>query len=296
MRRDLKVKVGEVITHVDGVPSLSANAMGQLLRDRAGRQVRLRLRGEAGAERDVIVEPISAMEEMLLRYGDWERSRRLRVEELGGGKIGYVHLRAMGEEDWAQFAENFYPVFDRAGLIIDVRHNRGGNIDSWVLEKLMRQAWMYWQPRVGKPTWNMQYAFRGHMIMLCDENSASDGEAVCEGFRRLGLGKVLGVRTWGGEIWLSMSNDLVDLGIASAAELGVYGPEREWLIEGWGFEPDIVVENPPHATFVGGDAQLDAAVKHLLERIAEDPREVPPPPAGPDKRKDSAEGRRGGRP
>jgi tricorn protease len=129
----------------------------------------------------------------------------------------------------------------------------------------------------------MQYAFRGHMVVLCDEGTASDGEAFSEGFRRLGLGKVIGTRTWGGEIWLSASNRLVDKGIATAAEFGVYGPEGTWLIEGHGVDPDIVVDNLPHATFEGGDAQLDAAVKYLLEEIRTKPIPVPPPPGYPDK-------------
>jgi tricorn protease len=92
------------------------------------------------------------------------------------------------------------------------------------------------------------------------------------------MGRVIGTRTWGGEIWLSINNRLVDRGYASAAQTGVYGPEREWLIEGHGVDPDVVVDNLPHATFRGGDAQLDAAVKHLLEKIKKDPRPVPRPP------------------
>ena len=164
-----------------------------------------------------------------------------------------------------------------------MRHNRGGNIDSFILEKLLRRAWMYWKSRVGAPYWNMQYAFRGHMVVLVDENTASDGEAFAEGFRRLGLGKVIGVRTWGGEIWLSGANRLSDGGIARAPMNGVYGAEGQWLIEGHGVEPDIVVDNLPHATFGGQDAQLDAALAHLLAEIERDPRKVPPPPAYPDK-------------
>ena len=73
----------------------------------------------------------------------------------------------------------------RPPLGIDVRHNNGGNIDSWILEKLMRKAWFYFQPRVGRPTWNMQYAFRGHVVVISDQNTASDGEAFAEGLRRL---------------------------------------------------------------------------------------------------------------
>jgi tricorn protease len=166
---------------------------------------------------------------------------------------------------------------------VDVRHNRGGNIDSWLLGKLLRKAWMYWQPRHGLPFWNMQGAFRGPMIVLCDQLTASDGEAFAEGFRRLGLGKLVGVRTWGGEIWLSSSNNLADQGIATAAELGVYGPERKWLIEGHGVDPDIVVDNLPHATFEGQDAQLEAAIRILSDQIKEHPQPVPAPPRYPNK-------------
>ena len=104
-----------------------------------------------------------------------------------------------------------------------------------------------------------------------------------EGVKRLKLGTVIGTRTWGGEIWLSSSNVLVDRGIATAAETGVYGPEGIWLIEGHGVDPDIVVDNLPHATFLGKDAQLEAAIQHLKARIAEQPISTPRPPAYPKK-------------
>src|ERR1700722_18600314 len=129
----------------------------------------------------------------------------------------------------------------------------------------------------------MPYAFRGHMVILCDQNSASDGEAVLEGFRRLGLGKVIGMRTWGGEIWLSGDNRLVDNGIASAAEDGVYVPEGKWLIEGYGVDPDIVVDNLPWATFQGKDAQLETAIDYLKKQIAAEPTPATPAPQPPDK-------------
>jgi tricorn protease len=233
--------------------------------------------------RDVIATAMALDAEADLRYDDWEYSRRQLVEQMGKGDLGYVHLRAMGPGDIAQWARNFYPVFNRKGLVVDVRHNGGGNIDSWLLEKLMRKAWFYWQPRVGNPTWNMQYAFRGHVVVLCDERTGSDGEAFTEGFKRLGLGKVIGTRTWGGEIWLSFNNWLVDKGIASAAEVGVYGPEGKWLIEGHGVDPDMVVDNLPHASFSGEDAQLKAAIAELQEEIRRQPVAIVPAPPHPNK-------------
>ena len=283
-RTNVNVQEGDVIQTVNGVPALSARDLESLLRNQADKQVLLKVAPKAGgASRDVVVTPVTLARETAMRYDEWEYTRRLAVEKNGQKKIGYVHLRAMGPNDIAQWQREFYPVFDRDGLIIDVRHNNGGNIDSWILEKLLRKAWFYWQPRVGNPTWNMQYAFRGHVVVLCDQNTASDGEAFAEGFRRLGLGKVIGTRTWGGEIWLSQSNFLVDRGIATAAETGVFGPDGDWLIEGHGVDPDIVVDNLPHATFKGGDAQLDAAIKYLQDEIRRNPIPTPVAPKYPDK-------------
>jgi tricorn protease len=286
-RPGLDVAEGDVIESINGVGTLTVPDVYTLLRGEAGKQVLLRVKPKSAAvARDVIVVPSSVQVEDDLRYDEWEYTRRLAVEKAGQNKIGYVHLRAMSGGNMAEWTREFYPVFDREGLIIDVRHNSGGNIDSWILEKLLRKAWFYWKDRVGSPTWNMQFAFRGHVVVLVNERTASDGEAFAEGFRRLGLGKVIGTRTWGGEIWLSSSNVLVDRGIATAAETGVYGPEGQWLIEGHGVEPDVVVDNLPNATFLGQDAQLDAAVKHLLDLIKTKPVTVPPPPPYPIKRLD----------
>lgn len=280
----LGVSEGDVIQMVNGVPTLSVTDVEALLQNQAGKEVLLRVKTPgAAAGRDVVATPISLGAAGALRYSEWEYTRRLAVDAASHDSIGYVHLRAMGQNDIAQFERDFYPAFNRQGMIIDVRHNRGGNIDSWILEKLMRKAWMYWQGRIGTPYWNMQWAFRGHVVVLCDQWTASDGEAFTEGFRRLGLGRVIGTRTWGGEIWLSSSNVLEDRGIATAAENGVYGPEGAWLIEGHGVDPDTVVDDLPGATYRGQDAQLDAAIAYLRAEIKAHPTPVPPPPAYPDK-------------
>lgn len=277
------VHEGEVITSIDGVPTLSVPDARELLRGKAGTQVLLQVKPTKGDAREVLVTPISAEQDRNLRYSEWEYTRRLDVDRESHGAIGYIHLRAMGSGDIDQWARDFYPVFNRQGLIIDVRHNNGGNIDSWLLGKLLRKAWFYWQPRVGSPSWNMQDAFRGHIVVLCDQHTASDGEAFTAGFQHFRLGKVIGMRTWGGEIWLSFDNTQLDNGIATAAQMGVYTPDGKWLIEGHGVDPDIVVDDLPHATFTGDDAQLQAAIKLLQQEIKADPRPVPPHPPYPDK-------------
>ena len=282
-RAGVDVRAGDVIADVNGMPALSGPSLGALLRNTAGTQVRLRVKGAGGATRDVIVEPMTARAAANLRYNEWEYTRRLLVDSLSHGRIGYVHLRAMTSNDIAQWERDFYPVFNRDALIVDVRNNGGGNIDSWILEKLMRHAWMFWQPRTGAPYWNMQEAFRGPMTVLVNEHTASDGEAFAYGFRALGLGKLIGTRTWGGEIWLSSSNILADRGIATAAEMGVYGPNSEWLIEGHGVDPDVVVDDTPHQTFLGHDAQLETAVRTLMDQLAKQPPTVPKAPKYPHK-------------
>ena len=280
----LNIEEGDLITMINGVSTLSVPSPSKLLENQVGQQVLLQLKsGKSGKEYQAVVTPISQNQFQNLRYGEWEYTRRLTVDKESNDSIGYVHLRAMGSADFSQWVRDFYPVFNREGLILDMRDNRGGNIDSWILEKLLRKAWMYWKPRSGKPVWNMQYAFRGHIVVLCNQFTASDGEAFTEGFKRLGLGKVIGMRTWGGEIWLSFDNRLLDDGIASAAELGVYGPGGHWLIEGHGVDPDIVVDDTPHQTFEGHDAQLQEAIKYLMGEIKAHPVTVPPPPQYPDK-------------
>lgn len=278
------VAVGDVITAIDGVSTLTVPDPAVLLRNKTERQVRLSVRtGGRGDVRESIVTPVSQGRERELRYDEWEYTRRLAVDSMSNGRLGYIHLRAMGAANIAEWMREYYPVFNRQGLIIDVRHNNGGNIDSWLLGKLLRQVWFWWQPRTGEPYGNMPYAFQGPIVVLVNERTASDGEAFAEGFRRLGLGKVIGTRTWGGEIWLSSSNFLADRGIATAAEQGVF-MNGEWLIEGWGVDPDVVVDNLPVATARGRDAQLEAGVRALLDELARSPVTRPTAPPYPKKR------------
>ncbi|MFT4856295.1 MAG: tricorn protease [Algoriphagus sp.] len=281
---DLTISESDIITHIDGVAVMEVPDLYSLLRDKAGKQVRISLLTADGkAKKDQILKPMTAQAESNLRYNEWEYTRRLETEAKSDGALGYVHLRAMTESDISQWYRDFYPQFKKEGLVIDVRQNRGGNIDSFILEKLMREVFFYWKGRTGEPYWNMPYAFRGHLVLLVDEFTASDGEAFAEGFRRLDMGKAIGARTWGGEVWLSGSNTLSDNGIARAPMNGVYGEEGEWLIEGVGFIPDIEVINLPKATFEGKDAQLEAAIEHLKALIKADPRPIPQAPAYPDK-------------
>lgn len=270
---------GDLIVAVNGRLVSEANDIAELLTGQAGEQVLLTLKrsspgapGAAPAEREVkaVVKVVDATRNGQLRYGDWEEGRRAVVEAAGEGRIGYLHLRAMGPADIAVFAREFYAQFDRDALIIDVRRNNGGNIDSWIIEKLLRRAWAFWQPRYGKRNdVNMQQSFRGHLAVLIDERTYSDGETFAAGVKKLNLGTLIGMRTAGAGVWLNDNHTrLSDFGNARTAQYPLFAMgSGELLVENQGVEPDIVVENPPHATFEGEDEQLEAAIRILVGKL-----------------------------
>ena len=327
------LQVGDVIVGVNGESVMTVPDIHMLLRGTAGRSVRLEvLRLSSGVTTEVqganetttasrtdeapedgpevgadeatveavVTVPLSPSASSDLLYKAWEWKTEQLAEKLAaeaGISVGYVHLENMsGAKAEDAFARGFFPNYHKQGFILDVRHNNGGNIDSWVINVLQRKAWMYWQSRDfdvenGGLGWDMQFAFRGHLIVLVDEKTSSDGEGVTRGISELGLGRVIGTRTWGGGIWLSSDNHLVDGGIATAPEIGDYNDNFGWGmgIEQMGVEPDIVVDNDPHETFLGKDRQLERAIQELKEWIEQEPVVVPKPKT---KRKDMTMGDR----
>jgi len=274
----------DLLLAVNGRPVPRLAELAAALRQQAGQQVMLQLKRGSAAPHRTVVRPVAPARDAELRYRDWVETSRATVERAGGGRIGYLHLRAMGSNDIAGFVREFYAQYDREGLIIDVRRNRGGNIDSWVIEKLLRRAWAFWQPPQGAPYWNMQQTFRGHLVVLTDALTYSDGETFAAGVKALGLGPVIGTRTAGAGIWLSDRNRLADNGIARIAEFGQFDAQGRWLIEGHGVAPDIEVDNLPFATARGADAQLAAALDNLQQRLEAapvmQPAAQPIPPRG----------------
>ena len=278
------VRDGDLLVAINGQPVADAAALAAALANQAGRQVLLDLH-RAGASRKAVVVPVGAREEAGLRQGDWEWQRRAHALAASDGRIGYLHLRAMGGNDIATFAREFYANVEKDGLIIDVRRNNGGNIDSWIIEKLLRRTWAYWTYADGSVERNMQRGFRGHVAVLIDEKTYSDGETFAAGIKALKLAPLIGQRTAGAGIWLSDRNRLVDGGMARVAEFPQFSAEDgRWLVESIGVAPDIAVVNPPVATFNGGDAQLDAAISYLEEQLAKAPvpqlTPAPLPPRG----------------
>ncbi|MEP7705835.1 S41 family peptidase [Paraglaciecola sp. 25GB23A] len=260
---------GDIITAVNSMPINTLADLNMALLNQAGKQVLLDLK-RANESLKAIVIPGSARDDYMLRYYDWVTLNQQKVQKTDD-EIGYLHLRAMGSGDIETFAREFYAQYKKQGLIIDVRRNNGGNVDSWIIEKLLRRAWSFWQVRNGESFTNMQQTFRGHLVVLADQFTYSDGETFTAGIKALKLGTVIGKQTAGAGVWLTGRNSQSDNGMARVAEYPVFAMDGHWITEGHGIEPDIEVDNLPYATFNGQDAQLDAAIKLLKKEIKKNP-------------------------
>lgn len=271
-RPGVDVREGDVIRLVDGRAVASLADLRLALAGKAGQQVRLDL-VRAGTTLSAIVEPMTIQGLETANYLDHVEVKRAQTSTLSGGKIGYISLRSMGSSDISSFARDWFPQLDKPGLVIDVRGNNGGNIDSIIVAMLMRRAWAFWAKPdgTGTATTNMQNAYRGHVAVLIDERTYSDGETFAGAVKALGLAPLIGQRTAGAGIWLSDRNRLADNGGVRIAENAQYSIDGRWIVEGYGVSPDHEVDNPPAATFKGEDAQLRAAVALLEAKILREP-------------------------
>eukprot|EP00593_Proboscia_inermis_P006984 CAMPEP_0171309768 /NCGR_PEP_ID=MMETSP0816-20121228/19961_1 /TAXON_ID=420281 /ORGANISM="Proboscia inermis, Strain CCAP1064/1" /LENGTH=292 /DNA_ID=CAMNT_0011793529 /DNA_START=90 /DNA_END=965 /DNA_ORIENTATION=+ len=283
------LEIGDEIINVNGEHvGTTPGGLGYLLCGTAGQSVRLDVirnsdrsnlnNSEATKEQlsSIMVVPISKSAANNLRYSSWEYKTRVKAQTLARKSnftTGYIHLRDMESGGMDAFAKGYYPDYNKDAMIIDVRHNVGGDIDSWLLNILQKRSWLYFQDRAtdvtnGGVVWDEQFAFRGHLVVLIDEDTASDAETFSRGISELKLGRLVGTRTWGGGIWLRSDNKLVDGGIASAPELGTYNEKWGWGmgIENEGVVPDIWVDNDPRAAFDGSkDFQLEKAIEVLAD-------------------------------
>ena len=268
-RTEVDAQAGDIITAVNGNNIEDLAGLYSALQNQVGKQVLLDLLRNKKAIQTVVV-PSDHSAERQYRYQDWVSSNRAKVTQLDT-RIGYLHLQSMVGRDVGSFANEFYADQNKQGMIIDVRRNNGGNVDSWLINHLMRQAWMFWQPRNGTPYVNMQRAFRGHLVVLADERTYSDGETFTAAIKHFGIADVIGRQTAGAGVWLNNRNRQSDGGLARVAQSPVFDLQGNWVVEGRGVSPTIEVVNYPNATFNGQDSQLEAAIEYLQEKIANEP-------------------------
>ena len=280
----VNVKAGDYILAINGTPVSSLANLYQALIGTADKQVILRVNSkpsDAGA-RDVTVVPTA--NEGPLYYLDWVQKNIDYVTKKTNGDVGYLHIPDMGRPGLNEFTKLYFPQIRKHALIVDVRGNGGGFVSPLVLERLRRAFVMVGIARNGMPQPDPAHAFMGPMVTLINEFSASDGDIFPFRFKTLGLGKLIGKRTWGGVVGIRNSLPLVDGGNFFKPEFALYSKDgKEWIIEGHGVDPDIVVDNDPAKEFHGEDQQLDRGIQQIEEELKTKRYELPPVPPYPDR-------------
>ena len=277
---------GDYIIAVDGKSTNEMNDIYEALVNTVGKQVTLRLNSEpkeAGSRTTVV---IPTGDEQNLYYYNWVEENIEKVSKATDGKVGYLHIPDMGNGGLIEFVKYFYPQIRKEGLIVDVRGNGGGFVSPIVIERLRRQVAMIDVARNAAITLDPGGTIFGPKVLLTDEFAASDGDLVTYRFKQYKLGPVIGKRTWGGVVGIRGSLPLLDGGFLNKPEFSRYDLEgKEWIIEGHGVDPDIVVDNDPAREYAGTDDQLNKAIEVIKNEIQKNPQKLPPPPQYPDKSK-----------
>ncbi|WP_330461832.1 PDZ domain-containing protein [Streptomyces sp. NBC_00820] len=269
------VRPGDAIVAVGGHPVDPVTGPGPLLTGTAGKPVELTVSPAGGGEpRHAVVVPLA--DEEPLRYHDWVADRRAHVHERSGGRLGYLHVPDMQAPGWAQIHRDLRVEVAREGLVVDVRENRGGHTSQLVVEKLARRIVGWDLPRGRRPFSYPQDAPRGPVVAVANEFSGSDGDIVNAAIRALGIGPVVGTRTWGGVIGIDSRYRLVDGTLVTQPKYAFWMEGHGWDVENHGVDPDVEVVQTPQDWAAGRDPQLDEAIRLALEALETVPAKTPP--------------------
>ncbi|WP_406401692.1 PDZ domain-containing protein [Streptomyces sp. NBC_00879] len=270
------IREGAVLTHVDGRPVDPVAGPYPMLSAAGGTTVELTFRppeGEGPARRVAIVPLV---DERPLRYQDWVAKRREVVLELSGGKCGYLHIPDMGGSGWAQFNRDLRREMSRPALIVDVRGNAGGHISELVVESLTRKIIGWDLTRNAQPVSYASNAPRGPVVALADEATSSDGDMITAAFKLLGLGPVVGSRTWGGVVGMTGRHRLGDGTVITVPMNAAWFDAYGWGIENHGVDPDLDALRTPLDWAEGRHVQLDDAIQLALDLLKTHPAAMPP--------------------
>lgn len=275
---------GDFILEVNGKSTDGMRDIYESLVDTVDKQVRLKLNSKPSEEgsRETVVVPIG--NETSLYYHSWVQENIEKVSRATQGRVGYIHIPDMQTRGMNEFVRQFYPQLRREALIVDVRSNGGGNVSPILIERLRREAAMIDIARNVAPEFDPGGLLAGPKVALIDEFSASDGDIFAYRFRQYNMGRLIGKRTWGGVVGIRGTLPIVDGGYLQRPEFSRYDlAGHEWIMEGYGVDPDIFVDNDPAKEFEGEDEQLNKAIEVILEELKEARVKIPPPPPYPKK-------------
>jgi tricorn protease len=277
----VNANVGDYVLAIDGEELKATDDPYRLLRNKADNPVSLTVNSRPTMEgaRNVSYRPIA--DETNLIYLDWITKNRKKVADATNGRVGYIHIPDMGAAGIREFIKWYYPQVDKEALIVDVRANGGGNVSRMLIERLRRKLLGVNYARtddIGNPY--PDGVFIGPMVALLDQNSASDGDIFPWMFREAGLGPLIGKRSWGGVVGISGRGPLIDGGTIFVPEFALANKNGEWIIEGYGVDPDIEVDNDPASEIAGRDPQLERGIAEIMTKL-KNPVKLPDRPAPP---------------
>ena len=261
----LDVRVGDVIVAIGGKRLTRDETPDRALVNAAGRDVTIGLAGRKGDERSIVVKALAS--EADLRYRAWVENNRRIVHERTNGAVGYLHIPDMGPWGFSEFHRGYLSEFDRKGLIVDVRYNRGGHVSPLLLEKLVRKRVGYDVPRYGAAVPYPPESVGGPMVAMTNQFAGSDGDIFSHCFKLYGLGPLIGKRTWGGVIGIDPYHRLVDGTITTQPEFSFWFTDVGWKVENYGTDPDYDVDVAPQDYREGHDPQLETALRLVTASI-----------------------------
>jgi tricorn protease len=282
----VNVKAGDFIVRINGKSTKDMADLYAALVGTAGKQVKLRINGEAKEDgaRDETILPLAS--EQSLYYLNWVLDNIDAVEKATDGKVGYVHVPDMQQTGLNEFTKFYTAQLHKEALIVDCRGNGGGNVSPMIIERLRREPAMWTIARNGTVNVDPSGQVLGPKVLLIDQHSASDGDIVGYRFRKHKLGPIIGQRSWGGVVGIRGTLPLLDGGTLNRPEFSRFDLEaKEWIMEGHGVDPDIVVDNDPAREFAGTDDQLARAIDEIKKALAAKPVKIPAVPPYPDKKR-----------
>lgn len=265
----LNIQEGEYIVAVNGINLNPSVNIYQLLENTVDKQVILKVNGTASltGAREVIVRPISFMDEIALRRMDWVESNRRKTEALSNGQIAYVYMPNTGQEGYTYFNRYYFSQMDKKALLLDERNNGGGSVADYVIDLLSRELISGWKIRDGKSFTTPGNGIYGPKAMIINENAGSGGDMMPYMFRFKGLGKLVGRTTMGILVGISGYPPLLDGGRITSPNFGIFDLNGNYIIENEGVAPDIFVEQTPKELLEGKDPQLERTINLLLEEM-----------------------------
>ena len=278
----VNVHAGDYVLAINGRALTAAENPYRLLRIAPGQLVQLTVNTQPGMSgaREVLIKPID--NEQPLNYYAWVKHNRDYVAKASNGTIGYLHVPDMGADGIREFIKWFYPQLRKQGLVVDVRDNGGGNVSAMIIERLSRKLLGLDYGRGFDITGTYpQQTFIGHLAALCNGTTASDGDIFSYMFKQAKLGPLIGTRTWGGVVGINNWGPLIDGGDVFVPQFASASTEGQYVVEGHGVDPDIVVDENVSDELAGRDPQLDRAIAELQKTIQASPVKLPPRPASP---------------